>query len=56
MQVFRITLRDGIRKFRTTLHAPDAAAAETKAAYYFDTSKWQILSVTHTGALSGPDF
>jgi hypothetical protein len=51
MQVFRITLRDGIRKFRTTLHAPDAAAAETKAAYYFDTSKWQILSVTHTGAL-----
>jgi hypothetical protein len=50
MQVFRITLSDGTRKFQITLHAPDAAAAETKAAYFFDTSKWQILSVTHVGA------
>jgi hypothetical protein len=50
MQVFRITLSDGARQFHTALHAPDAAAAEMKAAYFFDTSKWRILKVAHMGA------
>ncbi len=52
MQVFRITLSDGTRKFHTALHAPDAAAAETKATYFFDTSKWRILSITRVGAVT----
>jgi len=34
MQVFRLTLSDGSRKFHTALQAPDATAAETKAAYF----------------------
>jgi hypothetical protein len=38
MQVFRITLSDGARKFHTAIQA-SGAAAETKAAYFFDTSK-----------------
>ena len=50
MQVFRITLSDGARQFHTALRAPDAAAAEMKAAYFFDTSKWRILRVAHMGA------
>jgi hypothetical protein len=52
MQVFRITLSDGARKFHTAIQAPDAAAAETKAADYFDTSKWQILSVRRAGVVA----
>jgi hypothetical protein len=52
MQVFKITLSDGARKFHTALHASDAAAAETKAAYFFDMSKWQILNVTHVGTVA----
>jgi len=52
MQVFRITLGDGARKFHTAIQAPDAAAAETKAADYFDTSKWQILSVRRAGVVA----
>jgi hypothetical protein len=50
MLAFRITLSDGARKFHTMLHASDAALAEMKTAYYFDTSKWKILSVTRIGA------
>jgi hypothetical protein len=50
MQVFRITLSDGARKFHTALHAPDAEVAEAKAAYFFDTSKWRILNITRMGA------
>jgi hypothetical protein len=50
MQIFRITLSDGARKFQTALQAADAAAAEMKAAYFFDTSKWRILKVAHMGA------
>jgi len=49
MQTFRITLSDGARKFHTQLHAPDETLAEMKAAYWFDTSKWKILSVRHLG-------
>jgi hypothetical protein len=52
MQVFRLTLSDGARKFHTAIQAPDAAAAETKAAYFFDTSKWRILSVRHAGMVA----
>jgi hypothetical protein len=52
MHAFRITLSDGARKFHTQLHAPDAALAEMKAAYWFDTSKWKILSVTQVGAVA----
>jgi hypothetical protein len=52
MQVFRLTLSDGSRKFHTALQAPDATAAETKAAYFFDTSEWRILTITHVGAVA----
>ena len=52
MQIFRITLSDGARKFHTAIQAPDAAAAETKAADYFDTSKWQILNVRRAGVVA----
>ena len=42
------------RKFDDPIDSPDGtrltAAAETEAAYFFNTSKWQILSVTHVGA------
>ena len=50
MQVFRISLSDGTRKFHTVLHAPDAKFAEMRAAHFFDTTKWQILSITRIGA------
>jgi len=52
MQVFRITLGDGARKFHIAIQAPDAAAAETRAADYFDTSKWQILNVRRAGVVA----
>ena len=52
MQVFRITLSDGARKFHTAIQAPDAAAAEARAADYFDTSKWQIVSVRRAGVVA----
>jgi hypothetical protein len=52
MQVFRLTLSDGSRKFHAALQAPDATAAETKAAYFSDTSKWRILTITHVGAVA----
>ena len=52
MQAFRITLSDGTRKFHTMLHAQDATFAELKTAYYFDTSKWKILSVTRVGTVA----
>jgi hypothetical protein len=52
MQVFRITLSDGARKFHTALQAQDVAAAETKAAYFFDTSKWRILNVARMEAVA----
>jgi hypothetical protein len=52
MQLFRISLTDGTRKFHTALHAPDATAAEVKAGYFFDTTKWQIVSVTRIGAVA----
>ena len=52
MQVFRVTLSDGVRKFHTAIQAPDAAAAETRAAYFFDTSKWHILDVSHLGVVA----
>ena len=52
MQIFRITLSDGARKFHTAIQAPDAAAAETKVADYFDTSKWQITSVRRAGVVA----
>jgi len=52
MQVFRITLSDGARKFHIAIQAPDAAAAEAKAADYFDTSKWQILNVRRAGVVA----
>ncbi len=50
MQLFRLTLSDGARKFHTALQAPNAAEAEARAAYFFDTSKWRILNVAHMGA------
>jgi hypothetical protein len=50
MQTFRISLSDGTRKFHTVIQAPDSASAHIKAAYFFDTSKWRILSVSLTGA------
>ena len=52
MQVFRVTLGDGARKFHTAIQAPDAAAAESKAADYFDTSKWQILNIRRAGVVA----
>ena len=52
MQLFQLTLSDGARKFHTALQAPDATAAETKAAYFFDTSEWRILTITHVGAVA----
>lgn len=52
MQAFRITLSDGARKFHTMLHAPDATFAEMKTAYFFDMSKWKIVSVTHVGTVA----
>jgi hypothetical protein len=52
MQTFRISLSDGTRKFHTMLQAPDPASAHVKAAYFFDTSKWQILSVSLTSAVA----
>jgi len=52
MQTFRITLSDGARKFHTQLLAPDATSAEMKATYWFDTSKWKILSVAQVGAVA----
>jgi hypothetical protein len=52
MQAFRITLSDGARKFHTQLHALDARSAEMKAGYWFDTSKWKILSITQVGAVA----
>jgi hypothetical protein len=52
MQVFRITLSDGTRKFQTALHAPDASAAEMKTAHFFDTSKWRIVTVMNVGAVA----
>jgi hypothetical protein len=50
MQTFRISLSDGTRKFHTMIQAPDSASAHIKAAYFFDMSKWRILSVSLTGA------
>lgn len=50
MQIFRISLSDGTRKFHTAIRAPDPASARIKAAYFFDISKWRILSVSLTGA------
>jgi hypothetical protein len=56
MQVFRMTLSDGARKFHIAIQAPDAAAAETKAADCFDTSKWQILNIRRAGVVAArPD-
>lgn len=56
MQVFRITLGDGARKFHIAVQAPDAAAAEAKAADHFDTSKWQILNIRRAGVVAAkPD-
>ena len=52
MQVFRVTLSDGARKFHTALQAPDVTAAEMKTAHFFDTSKWQILSITRVGGVA----
>lgn len=52
MQIFRITLSDGARQFHTAIPASDAAAAEIRAAYFFDTSKWQIKSVRRAGVVS----
>ena len=52
MQIFRVTLRDGARKFHTRLQATDATVAEMKTALFFDTSKWQILSITRVGAVA----
>jgi len=52
MQVFRLTLGDGVRKFHIAVQAPDAAAAEAKAADYFDTSKWPILGVRRAGVVT----
>lgn len=52
MQVFRITLSDGARKFHTAIQAADAAAAEAKAADYFDTSRWQILNIRRAGVVA----
>jgi hypothetical protein len=52
MQVFRITLSDGTRKFQTSLNAPDAGTAEMKTAHFFDTSKWRILTVTPVGPVA----
>ena len=51
MQVFRVTLGDAARKFHIAVQAADAAAAETKAAEYFDTSKWPILGVRRAGVV-----
>jgi hypothetical protein len=45
-------LSDGARKFHTAIQAPDAAAAESKAADYFDTSKWQILNIRRAGVVA----
>ena len=50
MQTFRVSLSDGTRKFHTVIQAPDSASAHIKAAYFFDTSKWRILSVSLSGA------
>ncbi|WP_426433672.1 hypothetical protein [Bradyrhizobium genosp. P] len=52
MQTFRISLSDGTRKFHTVIQAPDSASAHIKATYFFDTSKWRILSVSLTGAVA----
>jgi hypothetical protein len=52
MQVFRVTLSDGARKFHTALQAPDATTAEMKAAQFFDMSKWRIVSITRVGAVA----
>lgn len=52
MQIFRITLSDGARKFHTQFLAPDAAFAEIKAAYHFDTSRWKILTIARIGVAS----
>ena len=52
MQVFRVTLSDGTRKFHTALQAPDATTAEMKTTYFFDTSKWLIVSITPVGAVA----
>jgi hypothetical protein len=52
MQVFRVTLSDGARKFHTALQATDAAAAEMKTAHFFDMSKWRIVTVMHVGAVA----
>ena len=52
MQIFRVTLSDGARKFQTALQAPDAAAVEMKTAHFFDTSKWLILLITRVGAVA----
>jgi hypothetical protein len=52
MQVFRVTLSDGARKFHTAIQALDAAAAESKAADYFDTSKWQIQNIRRAGVVA----
>ncbi|MBR1191895.1 hypothetical protein [Bradyrhizobium sp. AUGA SZCCT0160] len=52
MQVFRMTLSDGARKFHIAIQAPDAAAAEAKAADCFDTSKWQILNIRRAGVVA----
>ncbi|MGF6433462.1 hypothetical protein [Bradyrhizobium elkanii] len=50
MQTFRISLSDGTRQFHTAIQAPDPASARIKAAYFFDISKWRILSVSLSGA------
>ncbi|WGR92121.1 MULTISPECIES: hypothetical protein [unclassified Bradyrhizobium] len=50
MQTFRISLSDGTRKFHTVIQAPDPASARIRAAYFFDISKWRILSVSLTSA------
>jgi len=50
MQTFRISLSDGTRTFHTVIEAPDSASAHIKAAYFFDTAKWRIMSVLLIGA------
>jgi hypothetical protein len=52
MQTFRISLSDGTRTFHTVIQATDPASARIKAAYFFDISKWRILSVAPTTAMA----
>jgi hypothetical protein len=52
MLTFRILLSDGTRKFHTLIEAPDSGSAHIKATYFFDTSKWRILSVSRIDAVA----